>query len=123
MRRSYRAAYYLAVNRPSPEGAWDHDLSDFMEDTLASQDYHARSTVPPVAGMEVYNEETRPLQGQIGENTMDPKLKDVIASIIAAVGAVVLYVGWTDATTWAQVSGGIMTLVAVVLPYLWKPAA
>lgn len=52
---------------------------------------------------------------------MDPKLKDVFASVIAAVGSVLLYMGWTDATTWAQISGGVMTLAAVVLPFIWKP--
>jgi hypothetical protein len=122
-RRSYRAAYYLAVNRPSPEGAWDHDLPDNLEGSSTTQNYHAGSTVPPVAGMEVYNEEAWPLQGQIGRENMDPKLRDVVASIVAAVGSVVLYMGYTDAATWAQVSGGVMTLLAIALPYIWKPAA
>ncbi len=54
---------------------------------------------------------------------MDPKLKDVIASVLASAGAVITYMGWTDAATWAQFSGAAMVVVALVLPYVWKPAA
>lgn len=54
---------------------------------------------------------------------MDQKLKDVIATVIGAVGAVAVYMGWTDSTTWAQFGGAAMVVIAVVLPYVWKPAA
>lgn len=53
---------------------------------------------------------------------MDPKLRDVMTSVMAAVGSVLLYMGWTDATTWAQVTGGLMALVAVAIPFMMKKA-
>jgi hypothetical protein len=122
MRRSYRAAYHLAVNRPSPEGAWDHDLPDNLEGSSTTQNYHAGSTVPPVAGMEVYNEEAWPLQGQIGRKTMDEKLMGIVRHALGTVGMLVVYYGYSDDATWVAVSGAIMTFIPFVWSWMSKKA-
>jgi len=52
---------------------------------------------------------------------MDPKLRDVISSFITSIGVLAVYMGWTDSATWAQIGGGILTVVGIVLPFVWKP--
>lgn len=49
---------------------------------------------------------------------IDPKLRSVLETVLGAVGAVVVYMGFADDATWMQWSGGIMTMLALVLPYV-----
>lgn len=49
---------------------------------------------------------------------MDPKLRSVTETVLGAVGAVMVYMGVTDDATWMQWSGGLMTMLALVMPYV-----
>lgn len=50
--------------------------------------------------------------------TMDPKLNNVVASGLAFAGALGIYFGLTDESTWAGIAGGLSTIIAFVLPFV-----
>ena len=56
---------------------------------------------------------------------MNPKLNNIVASGVAFAGALLLYFGVTDEATWAKISGGLMTVISVAMPFFIgdKPAA
>jgi hypothetical protein len=47
---------------------------------------------------------------------MNEKLMGVLRHILTAVGAVVVYMGWTDDATWVTVMGSLMTMI----PFMWS---
>lgn len=49
---------------------------------------------------------------------MDPKLNNVVASGLAFAGALGIYFGLTDESTWAGIAGGLSTIIAFVLPFV-----
>jgi hypothetical protein len=53
---------------------------------------------------------------QIKEETMDEKTMGVVRHILTAIGAVVVYAGWTDDQTWMTVMGSLMTMI----PFMWS---
>jgi hypothetical protein len=52
------------------------------------------------------------------ERTMDPKMRDALASTLAAVGMWLTMYGYTDSATFAQWSGAIMMVAALVSPWI-----
>lgn len=54
-------------------------------------------------------------------NMMNEKVLGVVRHVLTAVGAVVVYVGWTDDATWVTVMGSIMTMVPFVWSWVSKP--
>jgi hypothetical protein len=53
---------------------------------------------------------------QLKENKMDEKLMGVIRHVLTAVGAMLVYAGYTDDATWVTTMGAIMTMV----PFMWS---
>ena len=51
---------------------------------------------------------------------MDEKLMGVVRHVLTAVGAVLVYVGYTDEGTWTTTMGGIMMVVPVVWSWMSK---
>lgn len=56
------------------------------------------------------------------ENEMDEKLMGVVRHVLTAVGAVVVYLGYTDDATWVTTMGAIMTMVPFVWSWMSKSA-
>jgi hypothetical protein len=50
------------------------------------------------------------------ERTMDDKMMGVVRHVLTAVGAVVVYMGWTDDQTWMTVMGSLLTMI----PFMWS---
>ena len=50
------------------------------------------------------------------EKKMDEKLMGVVRHVLTAVGAVIVYVGYTDEATWTTTMGALMTMV----PFIWS---
>jgi hypothetical protein len=53
---------------------------------------------------------------QIKEETMDEKMMGVVRHVLTAIGACVVYAGWTDDQTWMTVMGSLMTMI----PFMWS---
>lgn len=61
--------------------------------------------------------------GAIEERTkMDDKMMGMVRHVLTAVGAVMVYMGWTDDGTWTTAMGGILTMVPFVWSWVSKPA-
>jgi hypothetical protein len=50
------------------------------------------------------------------ERTMDDKMMGVVRHVLTAIGACVVYAGWTDDQTWMTVMGSLMTMI----PFMWS---
>lgn len=59
---------------------------------------------------------------QLTETNMDEKLLGVVRHVLTAVGAVVVYLGYTDDATWVTTMGAIMTMVPFVWSWMSKSA-
>jgi hypothetical protein len=79
----------VTTNRPTPEGAWDHEIPYHLEDTLAvsADDFTTKPTALLALGL-LHNQE-KDVQMLKGWRTV------AVAVGIAAVGALQT-VGWTD---------------------------
>jgi hypothetical protein len=56
------------------------------------------------------------------EKKMDDKMMGVVRHILTALGAVAVYLGWTDDATWMTVSGSIATMVGFLWSWMAKDA-
>ena len=54
------------------------------------------------------------------EKTMDEKMMGVVRHVLTAVGAVFVYVGYTDDATWVMVSGSLATMIGFAWSWLSK---
>jgi hypothetical protein len=54
------------------------------------------------------------------ETKMDDKQMGVVRHILTALGAVLVYMGYTDDGTWAMVAGSMATMVGLVWSWMSK---
>lgn len=88
---------------------------------MGTTDFSARpkSAVPRDLPLEGLSTADLALLGEgvsIMERKMDDKLMGVIRHVLTAVGAMMVYAGYTDDATWVTMSGAIMTFV----PFVWS---
>jgi hypothetical protein len=98
------------INRPTPEGAWDHDLPYIVEDqTAVASNAIPAKPIPILAMALLYNSE-KDIQMLKGWKTV------IVAVGVAAVGALQT-VGWADLVPPAYV-GPVMLGLGFVMAYL-----
>jgi hypothetical protein len=71
----------VTTNRPTPEGAWDHDLPCHMEDTLTTSTYVVPAKPSPLLAVGLLHHTKENIQMLKGWKTVG------VAVAIAAVGA------------------------------------
>ena len=52
--------------------------------------------------------------------TMNDKQMGVVRHVMTAVGAVAVYMGWTDDATWVMVAGAMSTMLGFVWSWMSK---
>jgi len=60
---------------------------------------------------------------QLKERIMDDKQLGVVRHILTAVGAVLVYMGYTDDGTWAMVAGALATMAGFVWSWMSKSSS
>ena len=59
-------------------------------------------------------------EGYQMEKAMDDKQMGVVRHVMTAVGAVAVYMGWTDDATWIMVAGAMSTMLGFVWSWMSK---
>jgi hypothetical protein len=94
----------MTINRPTPEGAWDHDIPCNLEDTLAASSNAALAKPTPLLAVGLLHHSKENIQMMNGWKTL------LVAMGIALVGA-----AQANGAAWTEVLGpsnaGYVTMV------------